>query len=194
MESSLTNIIERLDQNPRIALSGFTSEKIQKVRFFSYGSNLNEDDFREEMKNKGYECGLINVDKRTLQGYRRFLNNESTSHGLAFSIHYYKSGSTQGICHDIPIEALDAFLEKEGLYSHQPKYKLITLRLSQESKPVLSLEGIRRTSTSRIDDGQKKKVVKYIDTTIKGATSWKIDTRYLERLKRKMSSAEYTVK
>jgi hypothetical protein len=43
-------------------------------------------------------------------------------------------------------------------------------------------------------DAWKKNVVKYIDTTIKGATSWKIDTRYLERLKRKMSSAEYTVK
>src|SRR3972149_4724378 len=105
---------------------------------------------------------FVRTEKRTLFGYRRYLDNKSKSHGIAFSIHCYKSGHAEGICHDIPMEALGAFLSKEGLFSWRPSYRLIKVEVKQEPKPVLSLEGLKQTTVKDLDSDQKKMALKYV--------------------------------
>ena len=186
MDSILSEVVKRLDYNSELALTSTISEAIRRVRVFSYGSNMNEEDFKKEMKKHGYELGLEGVEKRTLSGYIRVLNNKSTSHGIAFSIHRHKTGHVEGICHDIPIEALGAFLSKEGLFSWRPSYRLIKVEVKQESKPVLSLEGLRQTTIKDLDYGQKKKALKYVRATIDGAKRRGVKVSYLKRLEKQL--------
>lgn len=83
------------------------------MRFFSYGSNMNEEKFREDTKKHGFEFGLENVKRATLQGYKRILGNKSSNHGLAFTICPSEKEQTEGICHDIPLQGSKSFLAKE---------------------------------------------------------------------------------
>jgi hypothetical protein len=190
MNNRLSEVVKRLDRDSELVLTGTISETVGKIRVFSYGSNMNEEDFKKEMKQRCYELCLEGTEKRTLFGYRRTLNNKSGSHGIAFSIHHYRSGYVEGICHDIPIEALGAFLSKEGLFSWRPNYRLIKVKVEQEPKPVLSLEGLKRTSIRKLDDNQRKKALKYVRTTIIGAERWEVSVSYLKRLEKQLSSGK----
>lgn len=189
MNNLLSEVVKRLDRKSELALTATISETVGKIRVFSYGSNMNEEDFKKEMERHGYELGLKRTEKRILHGYRRVLDNKSRSHGIAFSIHRYKSGHVEGICHDIPIEALGAFLSKEGLFSWRPNYRLIKVKVEQESKSVLSLEGLKRTTIRKLNDN-KKKALKYVRTTIKGAKRWGVNVSYMKRLEKQLSSGK----
>jgi cation transport regulator ChaC len=188
MDSILSEVVKRLDRDSELVLTDTISEAVGKIRVFSYGSNMNEEEFKKEMKRHGYELGLKRAKKRTLSGYRRSLDNESGSHGIAFSIHRYESGHVEGICHDIPIEALGAFLSKEGLFSWRPNYKLIKVKVEQEPKGILSLVGLKRTTIRELTDNDKEKALKYVQATILGAKRWKVNDSYMKRLKKQLSS------
>ena len=188
MNDILSEVVKRLDRDSELVLTGTISEIVGKIRIFSYGSDMNEENFKKEMEKHGYELGLKGTEKRTLSGYRRALDNKSGSHGIAFSIHRYKSGHVDGICHDILIEALGAFLSKEGLFSWRPNYRLIKVKVEQEPKPVLSLEGLKRTSIRKLSDNQRKKALKYVGTTIIGAKRWGVNVFHMKRLEKQLSS------
>lgn len=90
-------------------------ENHSDLRFFSYGSNVNEVKFLEDTRRMGYGFGLGNAQKRVLEDYWRILGNSSKNHGLAFTIRAHEGGHVEGICHDIPIKGLRSFLKKEGV-------------------------------------------------------------------------------
>jgi hypothetical protein len=183
MSKILFDTVKRLDVVSGTVLADFISERMDAIRFFSYGSNMNEKDFESEMKKQGYKLSLEKAEKRVLLGYRRALDNKSTTHGLACSIHRHKLHRVEGICHDVPIKAIGAFASKEGLFNWRPKYKLIKVKVEREQEPVLSLEGLSKWSWEKVGDLKKQKVLEYVKTSLEGARIWKADIEYFERLK-----------
>lgn len=113
---------------------------------------MNEEKFREDTKGKCHEFGLIEPEKRILQNYERKLGNKSITQGLAFTIEHANGKSVEGICHNVPVGGLGAFLRKEGVISdkNDPSYKLIMVSIEGESRPVLTLEGLKHSSLNEL--------------------------------------------
>jgi len=136
MSDNLKSVFSKIAQCSGIALKEYIDKfcpgGISTLRFFSYGSNMNEEKFKEDTRQAGFEFGLVNVKKATLQGYKRILGNRSKRHGLAFTICLSENDMTEGICHDIPIAGLEAFLKKEGVLLDEPSYELLIVRVLEE--------------------------------------------------------------
>lgn len=156
-------------------ISKFYLRKVLTLKFFSYGSNMNEGKFRDDTQKYGFEFGLENAKKTTLQGYKRILGNKSKNYGLAFTICPSEKEQTDGICHDIPMQGLKSFLEKEGLLSNEPSYELITVSIRGEDHPVLTLKGLKPLSIHKLNRKDKLKAYCYVCKTIEGAKKWKVD-------------------
>jgi hypothetical protein len=122
--------IEKLADDSRAVLIEYLAEHTQYVRFFSYGSNMNEKKFYTDMKENAGKLGLklskedeskLELDefaeKRVLENFSRHLSNTSINHGRAFSICCSVGSKVEGICHNIHVSVLPAFLKKEGLFS-----------------------------------------------------------------------------
>jgi len=157
-----------------------------KLRFFSYGSNMNEQKFREDTKRCCYEFGLITAEKRTLAGFKRVLCNKSKNHGLAFSIHPSDKDNVEGICHDVPIEGLESFLKKEGVLLKEPTYELILVSISEEQQPVLTLVGLKPFSMERLNYERARKALEYVIASINGSKRWSVDYSDMLEAKNKL--------
>ena len=178
MNTPLEQILKKLNACSKSALLEYAMEYVQdkvNFRFFSYGSNMNEEKFRKDMKKAGKEIGLINVSKRKLSGFKRTLSNKSKRHGIAFSIYRSIGAEVEGICHDIPIEALEAFLKKEGLLQRIPSYKLIMVSVADEDEPILTLLGLKPVLLEQLSRGDRKKAMSYLNECIKGAKHFEVE-------------------
>ena len=180
-------ILKKMAQCSAIVLheyiSKFMLNEIAELRFFSYGSNMNEGKFREDTRRNGYEFRLEKVKNGILKGYKRILGNDSINHGLAFTICPSKKEQVEGICHDVPIKGLNSFLKKEGLLSDKPSYELIMVSILNEDHPVLTLKGLKPSSIEKLDCKRKLKAFCYVSMTIEGAKRWNINCSDMVEMK-----------
>lgn len=166
MENKIT-FLKKMTPDSRSVLEEWIAAKANSVRFFSYGSNMNEKKFRLDMKNK---IGLVNKTTVTLTGFKRTLSNDSEKHGAAFSIRASPGDKVEGICHDIPIELLEVFLRKEGvLKKGAPSYRLIKVSIPDQKEPILALCGLNPVSLDELSLSKAKQALNYAKESIKGA-------------------------
>lgn len=172
------------------------------VRFFSYGSNLNDEDFTErmieaakdhELRLKRKEACLQNAKKCTLNDYKRSLKNKSGTHGAAYTIHQNGKHKIEGICHDITSVALEPFLWKEGVLSTrliaERKYKLVEEKVVEEKEPVLILIGLKSVHAKNLDSENLQKALKYVkDICIPCTTEMKVDCTDMESTRKYLES------
>jgi hypothetical protein len=213
ISNKLVESIENLADDSKSALIEYLAEHTENVRFFSYGSNMNKEKFRKDMKNAADELKLtlsekeenrLELDKfaekRVLEGFNRQLSNKSIKHGRAFSICCSVGSSVEGICHNIYVSVLPAFLKKEGLFSPsgKPSYKLIKVRVLGEEKKVFTLLGLKPKPLKEI--GKKaQNAWDYVNKSIEGAKTFGVnhsdmidDKKFLE--KKIMKSIGHTIK
>ncbi len=195
-------ILDEMEAKSRKVLEEYI-EKFGKIRFFSYGSNLNESDYVKRIKTKANilqinltdeEARLLNKKPGLLKGYKRSLKNHSITHGAAYTIHKNEVRSTEGICHDITIKALRPFLLKEALITNEKKYfiKELEIKVNGENSAVLTLIGKRENSValSKLTASELQNALRYVkDLCIEGSKELHIKhedmegTRnYIERL------------
>lgn len=159
--------LEKMSPDSRSVLEDCISEKAKSVRFFSYGSNMNEKKFKGDMKGK---IGLVNKTTTTLAGFKRTLSNDSKKHGVAFSIHCSSGDEVEGICHGIPIELLEDFLGKEGvLKGDASSYRLIKVSIPNQNEPILTLCGLESISLDKLSLQKAKLALNYVKESIQGA-------------------------
>ncbi|MGA3289918.1 MAG: gamma-glutamylcyclotransferase family protein [Candidatus Bathyarchaeia archaeon] len=179
MSDNLKSVFSKIAQCSGIALKEYIDKfcpgGISTLRFFSYGSNMNEEKFKEDTRQAGFEFGLVNVKKATLQGYKRILGNRSKRHGLAFTICLSENDMTEGICHDIPIAGLEAFLKKEGVLLDEPSYELLIVRVLEEETPVLTLKGLKPSNVDKLNREQMLQAYCYLCKTLEGAKRWNVN-------------------
>lgn len=159
--------LKKMAPDSRSALEECIREKAQSIRFFSYGSNMNEKKFKRDMKGK---IGLANKTPATLAGFKRTLSNKSEKHGVAFSIQCSPCDKVEGICHDVPIELLEDFLKKEGVLKRDaPRYKIVKISIPNQDEPILMLCGLKPVSLDELSLGKAKRALNYVKESIKGA-------------------------
>src|SRR3990170_8810180 len=115
-----SRFLRKLSPDAKFALIDYLGNRVRNVRFFSYGSNMNKNKFKEDMKQAAKKLKLPLKDesklcldpstiKRELLHFRRELSNESLR-GRAFSIYPSMNDKVEGICHNIDFSVLPAFL------------------------------------------------------------------------------------
>lgn len=189
MEDYLQKLLNQMSECSGEILCDYVSKYLQGkecLRFFSYGSNMNERKFREDTRNCCYEFGLINVQKAVLQNYKRVLGNDSKNHGLAFTIRPSEGASIEGICHDVPMKGLRSFLKKEGVLLSQPSYELLIVSVHGEDQPVLTLKGLKPSRIGVLSYVEKSKAHSYVRATIEGALRWKVDSSDIQETRDKL--------
>lgn len=160
-------LLKKMEPDSRAILEEYIWEKAKSVRFFSYGSNMNEKKFKRDMKGK---IGLVNKTTATLAGFKRTLSNKSEKHGAAFSICCSSGDAVEGICHDIPIELLEDFLKKEGvLKGDASSYRLIKVSIPYQNEPILTLCGLKPVSLDELSVKEAKRTLNYVKESIQGA-------------------------
>ena len=185
-DRSYENIICQNSRKPEIrkALLEYKT-KYGILRFFSYGSNLNEPDFKKKMlaiaddlevSLKPSEAGLVHKNICTLNGFKRFLKNKSSNHGAAYTINPRKNHSVSGVCHDITADALHPFMAKEALTIQSPNYKVIEINVEGETNPVLTLVGNNSINLKELPKDDKLKALEYLKICIQGASILKINS------------------
>lgn len=140
-------LLDKMAPDSRSTLEKCLLKKARSVRFFSYGSNLNENKFRKDINEK---IGLVNKTTVTLAGFKRTLSNKSKNQGIAFSISCSPENKVEGICHDIPIALLEDFLKKEGVLKKDPSYRVIEVTIPDQNEPILTLCGLKSTTIEDI--------------------------------------------
>lgn len=187
MNEKIKSVLEKMTQCSSTVLREYTSnsmsDEVTSLRFFSYGSNMNEGKFRRDTKKSGYEFGLENVKTGVLRDYKRVLGNRSKYHGCAFTICPSEGEQVEGICHDVPIEGLEVFLRKEGVLLDDPSYELMIVSVSGEDHPVLTLKGLRPSSLEKLDCKGKLRVFHYVNVTIEGAERWEVDCSDMTKIR-----------
>lgn len=161
--------------------------------WFSYGSNLFKQDFERKMTDHGSFLSLVRARPGRLEGWKRSLDNESTTRGLAYSIRQEaRSTFVDGILHDVPTADLPAFLQFEGVLDGnyhvkkdpgERRYDIekVTVRLlsSNDTQNCLTLVGhcplTKEIDRKRQVRNHKDVLIKYIRTAIKGAIDFGID-------------------
>ena len=181
--------LEILAKDSKSALIEYLADRVERVRFFSYGSNMNKEKFKEDMENaaRKLKLKLSKKDKRKLElekpekrvliNFKRELSNESKQHGRAFSICCSLGCEVQGICHDVSVSVLPAFLKKEGLLSSKgkPSYKLIKVYVSGEVQEVLTLLGLKPKPIEYLKQEKIQAALKYVNDSIKGADDFNVE-------------------
>ena len=170
--------LRNMSECSRVALNQYLSfsksKEGIKFRFFSYGSNMNEGKFIEDVNHK---FGLLKAKKSILSGYKRILGNKSKNHGLAFTICQCEGAKVEGICHDVPKSGLISFLRKEGVLLEEPKYELLVVKISDEETPVLTLKGLKPLALASLTRKQKLNAYCYLKASVIGAKKWKVNHR-----------------
>jgi len=186
-KNSLARSLFKLPVDSQLVLLSYLENKIEHFRFFSYGSNMNKEKFANDMQISATNLGLsissknkskLELDpqavKRTLLDFRRELSNESQK-GRAFSIYPSENEKVEGICHDVDIFVLPAFLKKEGLLNrNQPSYKLITVHVLEEEQEVLTLIGLKPRPIKYLKGCQISRTLDYVSQSIKGAKDFNV--------------------
>jgi hypothetical protein len=176
-------MLEKMAPDSRSTLEECIMKRAQSVRFFSYGSNMNEGKFREDM---GGEIGLVNRTTVVLTGFKRTLSNGSRR-GIAFSISCSPEDKVEGICHDIPIEHLERFLKKEGvLKKDDPSYRIIKVTIPDQNEPILTLCGLKSKSIEQLGLEEAKKTLEYVKKSIKGAECCNINPLDMKKNKEEL--------
>jgi hypothetical protein len=164
--------------------------------WFSYGSNLFKHDFERKMLEHGSFLSLARARPAVLKGWTRCLENESITRGLAYSVKEESNSIVEGIVHDVPIGDLPAFLCFEGILDgsyelingdkrrYDVRQVTVDLRSLESTQDCLILVGRcpvsdegKRNSRAR---AQKKKLVEYIRTSMKGAIDFEIGVKSFE--------------
>lgn len=160
--------------------------------WFSYGSNLLKQDFERKMIDHGSYLSLMRARRGSLEGWKRSLDNRSTTRGLAYSIRKGRRSFVDGIMHDVPVGDLPAYLRFEGVLDgnyHLKKdeagrrydIEAVKVRLlsGRETETCLTLVG--RCTMSEESERRKRAsdhrddLTRYIRTSIKGAVDFGID-------------------
>jgi len=198
MSAKLIESLEKLTNESRMALFAHLAECVEHVRFFSYGSNMNKRKFKRDMEKAACELNLdlseedrknLELDKssekRILEDFKRELSNDSKRHGLAFSICCSSGSKVEGICHNIHVSVLPAFLRKEGLLPSDgiPSYRIIRVRISDESQGVLTLIGLKPKTIRDLKQEKICKALTYVDESIEGAKCFDVEYSDMKRFK-----------
>lgn len=191
MSGLLDQILKKLDEASKGALLKYATEHQDEVnfKFFSYGSNMNEEKFKDDMREKNAELFLTNPKRAVLQGYKRSLGNKSKRHGLAFTICASEDGNVEGICHDIPLDCLSAFLKKEGVLSKAPSYEIISVSVSSQNLPVLTLKGLKSSYIENCSCEDKLRALFYVCKSIEGAKRFQVDHQDMIEVRAKLRSS-----
>jgi len=161
------------------------------IVFFSYGSNMNEEDFEKEMREAKRTLNstldesrlkLIKPRKRVLEGFKRTLGNRSIYHGAAFSICPDANSRVEGICHDIYISSLPVFLKKEAMLSKNPNYRIIKTEVKDENQSVLTLLGVKPKRLMDIEEKDRPKALDYVKKSIDGAERFSVDHSDMDKV------------
>jgi len=150
--------------------------------WFSYGSNLSEIDFRNRMKDRGYELGHLNPIRAKLDGWRRELANAS-KHGLAYTIVRGTSSTVEGLLHEVPVEALPAFLRKEGVLDPGYRvrsdatrsYDIIKIVTSEPNQEALTLFGRCPKPLDQVTHNMLQQLKTYVEVSLEGAKSYQLN-------------------
>jgi hypothetical protein len=181
---SQIQFLEKMAPDSRSILEHYIIEKAKAVRFFSYGSNMNERKLKMDMKGK---IGLVNKTTATLAGFKRTLCNDSQNHGVAFSICDSPGDRVEGICHDIPIVLLSDFLQKEGvLLKDAPSYRLIKVSILDQAEPVLTLIGLKPISLDDLNPRKLQLALDYVEKSIEGARCCDVDFSDMTQEKKRL--------
>ena len=180
--------LEMLAKDSESTLIEYLADRVERVRFFSYGSNMNKKKFKDDMKEAAdnLELKLSEKDKnkleldefsekRVLLHFKRELSNESEQHGRAFSICCSLGSEVEGICHDVHVSVLPAFLKKEGLLSSKSSYKVIKVCVSSEVQEVLTLLGLKPKPIEYLKQEKIQAALKYVNDSIKGAEYFNVE-------------------
>jgi len=188
-----------LAKDSRFTLVEYLADRVENVRFFSYGSNMNKSKFKKDMKDacKNLGLNLSKIDKTKLKldefaekqvllNFRRELSNESDKYGRAFSISPFLEDKVEGICHDVHVSVLPAFLKKEGLFSSKPSYKLIKVCVLGEDQDVLTLLGLKPKPFKCLKPEKIQDTLKYVDDSIRGAEEFDVEHSDMIEMKKKL--------
>jgi len=190
MSNKLVENVEKLAEDSKSTLIEYLADRIENVRFFSYGSNMNKEKFKKDMEEAKKKLGLklseknktkLELDKfsekRVLLHFKRELSNESVRHGLAFSIRLSLGSKVEGICHDVHVSVLPAFLKKEGLLPAKgnPSYKLVKVCVSDEGQEVLTLLGLEPKLIENLKQEKTQAALKYVNDSMKGAEDFNVE-------------------
>lgn len=201
MISSVEDVVNKVEERSKcsgLAIKSYltyfkkANKELRSLRFFSYGSNMNESKFMLDTGGLEKGFGLINRTKCTLRGYKRILGNHSENHGLAFTICPARGENVQGICHDIPVDKLESFLRKEGLFLSPPKspsYELLLVSVSEEKSPVLTLKGLKPASIDSRTCLKKLRALCYVCVSIQGAKSLDVNCSDMDESKDQIEKA-----
>jgi len=199
MSDKLFESLETLAKDSKLTLMEYLANRAEYVRFFSYGSNMNKEKFKADMekaekdlklklsKNEKAKLELDKLSKkRVLVNFKRGLSNESEQYGLAFSICFSLNSRVGGICHNVHVSVLPAFLKKEGLHSSKgtPSYKLITVRVSGENQKVLTLLGLKPKSPIDLARQKILDALEYVNKSIAGAEEFHVGCSDMVRVKK----------
>lgn len=205
MGNKLVESFETLAKDSRSTLIEYLEDCVERVRFFSYGSNMNKKKFKEDMKKAAEDLKLklsekektrLELDKlskkRVLANFKRELSNESEQHGRAFSIFCSSGNGVQGICHDVHVSVLPAFLKKEGLLPSKgkPSYKLIKVYVSGEDQEVLTLLGLKPKPIKYLKQKKIQDALKYVNDSIKGAKDFNVEHSDMKKVKELLISMQ----
>jgi len=199
MSSKLVENIENMAPDSKATLIEHLADRVEYVRFFSYGSNMNKKKFKDDMKEKARKIKLklskkdktkLELDKlatrRVLLNFNRELSNESQQHGRAFSICLSLGSRVEGICHDIHVSVLPAFLKKEGLLLSEPSYKIIKVCVSGEDQEVLTLLGLKPKPIEKLDLTEIQNALKYIEQSVEGAKDFGVEHSDMIKVKKSL--------
>jgi len=187
MNDNLVESLKKLKDDSKSTLIEYLAEHTEYVRFFSYGSNMNREKFHNDMKKRADELGLklsekeknnLELDnfaeKRVLLHFKRELSNKSERHGRAYSIAFSLNSKVEGICHNVHVSVLPAFLKKEGLRSPDPSYEIIKVCVSGENQEVLTLIGLKPEPLEKV--GNKiQNALEYVKKSIYGAIVFDVE-------------------
>lgn len=190
MSKAFAESLEKLAKDSKSTITEYLADHTENVRFFSYGSNMNKKKFRKDMEEEAKKLKLklserdeakLELDerseKRVLADFKRELSNESEKHGRAFSICGSLDNTVEGICHNIHVSVLPAFLKKEGLLSSEgkPSYKLISVCVLEEDEQILTLLGLKPKPIRYIDPKKIQDALKYVNASIRGARGFNVE-------------------
>lgn len=199
MNNKLSESLEILAKDSKLTLIEYLANRAEYVRFFSYGGNMNKEKFKADMEKAANDLKLklsknertrLELDKfskkRILVNFKRGLSNESEQHGLAFSICSSLNSKVGGICHNVHVSALPAFLKKEGLLSSKgtPSYKLIKIHVLGEDQEVLTLLGLKPKSLKDLAQQKILNALEYVNKSITGAEEFHVGCSDMVRVKK----------
>ncbi len=156
---------------------------MERIFYFAYGSNMNQEDLdRYCQKNGNNKIPLNerNPRKAVLKDYELVFNYySSTRGGGAANIEPKTGSSVEGVVFDLTEDEFEIIRKKEGAPNYY-KEKIVSVYI--EGSPV-------QVYTFQVTEGKKEDVIqfptqKYINIIIEGAKEFSLSDAWIKKLKK----------